>query len=432
MNAAPGSRAISSATQIDFGGSPYVCGDPVRPDRSDVFYGREELLLQIRRQVIQSGNVILLEGNRRTGKSTILRNLEGTVAIPGWLAAYCSLQGAGGSPEGAGVPTVEVFREIANAIAKAVFSLGGETPLPDGSKLPPGKSVGIAGACRKGISEKAAFSDLRDYIEVIFHRLENEDLGIVLMLDEFDKLQEGIDNGITSPQVPENIRFLVHTYPRFSAILTGMRRLKRLREQYWSALFGLGTRFPVAALAEEAARRLVCEPVEGILSYSSEAVNYTVDLTARQPFLLQCLCSRIFDIAERKNIRSITADVVTQAAEALVPNNEHFAFSWDYVGSDRRRLILAILNEAYGAIPSRSGLGDIQEMLGKYGIEIDDESLIQDMEILRELELVRLVKETGGGRYEIAGPLLGMWITNQQDIKALISRASSEAGDTDD
>ena len=41
------------------------------------------------------------------------------------------------------------------------------------------------------------------------------------MLDEFDKLQEGIDKQITSPQVPENIRFLVQSYPKFSAILRG-------------------------------------------------------------------------------------------------------------------------------------------------------------------------------------------------------------------
>ena len=60
------------------------------------------------------------------------------------------------------------------------------------------------------------------------------------MLDQFDKLQEGIDNGITSPQVPENIRYLVQTYPRFSAILTGSRSMKRLREEYSSALYGLG------------------------------------------------------------------------------------------------------------------------------------------------------------------------------------------------
>ena len=80
------------------------------------------------------------------------------------------------------------------------------------------------------------------------------------MLDEFDKLQEGIDSGITSPQVPENIRYLLHTYQGMSAILTGSRRLKRLREEYWSALFGFGHRISVSELPLEDARLLVTRP----------------------------------------------------------------------------------------------------------------------------------------------------------------------------
>lgn len=86
------------------------------------------------------------------------------------------------------------------------------------------------------------------------------------MLDEFEKLQEGNDRGITSPQVPKNIRFLVQTYSRFSAVLSGGRRLKQLREKYWSALYGIGTRFGVSSLPDPDARRLVV--VLGIMADS--------------------------------------------------------------------------------------------------------------------------------------------------------------------
>ena len=125
--------------------------------------------------------------------------------------------------------------------------------------------------------------------------LKPRDLSLLLMLDEFDKLQEGIEAGVTSKQVPENIRFLVQTYPRFSAILTGARRSRRMREDYWSALFGLGTRFGVSALNEGAARDLVVKPVKGRLSFSDEAVTRAISLAAHQPYILQCLCSRIFE-----------------------------------------------------------------------------------------------------------------------------------------
>src|SRR5262249_11477793 len=141
-------------------------------------------------------------------------------------------------------------------------------------------------ACEIGISEKSAFADFRDYLEILLSVIKPLKLRLVLMLDEFDKVQEGINSGVTSPQVPENIRFLIQTYPEFSAILSGSRRLKRLREKYWSALFGLGINVPVTALDVQSARKIVTEPVRDKLVYSNEAIERVVHLTARQPYLL--------------------------------------------------------------------------------------------------------------------------------------------------
>ncbi|MBF0185550.1 MAG: N-6 DNA methylase [Magnetococcales bacterium] len=415
----------------ELGGSPYVCGDPVGPTRDDVFFGREDLLECIRRQVMESGNVVLLEGNRRAGKSSILRHLEGTERIPGWMGIYCSLQGAEGSRDGIGVPTAEVFRTMAVSIAKGLASLGQETPLPNGDTLAAGKKLGIARACKQGIGEDAPFADFQEYLETALDVLQRHHLGLLLMTDEFDKLQEGIDHGVTSPQVPENIRFLVHEYPRFSAILTGSRRLKRLREEYWSALFGLGTRFGVTVLPEEAAHRLVTDPVKGRLSYSREAVAQACQLTARQPYLLQCLCNRIFDLAAQMKTRSITLDLVNQSAEAIVEDNEHFASLWDYVRSDRRRFLLALCQQKNLA-EVKLQIGVIQEQLSTYGVEISDDTLIEDLEFLRELELIDLVGQANGGHYQLAIPLMGTWIHRQQDFAALQTRARSETEDQRD
>ncbi|MDD3813126.1 MAG: N-6 DNA methylase [Desulfocapsaceae bacterium] len=412
----------------DLGASPYVCGDPIRPERNDVFFGREELLDQIRRQIVQSGNVVLLEGNRRAGKSSILRHLEGVGPIQGWLGVYCSLQGAEGSQDGVGVPTAAVFREIAISIAKAMVPLGIEVPLPDGSTLPPGKKIGIARACRQGISEEHSFADFRDYAEMALETMEERQLGILLMLDEFDKLQEGIDNGVTSPQVPENIRFLVQTYPGFSAILTGSRRLKRLRDEYWSALFGLGTRFGVTSLSLEAARHLVTEPVKGRLVYSREAAEWAIVLTNRQPFLLQSLCNRIFDMAAQLKHRSITLEMVNEAAALLADDNEHFRSLWTYSGSDRRRFILGLINkETDGADPLRFGV--LRELLSTHGVEVEDDTLSDDLEFLRELELVDLVGEGESGHYALAIPLMGKWIGRQHDFEVLKNKARMETED---
>ncbi len=44
----------------------------------------------------------------------------------------------------------------------------------------------------KGISKESPFTDFRDYTEVILDIASKHKLGILLMLDEFDKLQKAL------------------------------------------------------------------------------------------------------------------------------------------------------------------------------------------------------------------------------------------------
>lgn len=418
----------------ELGGSPYVTGSPLEPMFGhSVFYGRGELIDKISRQIATHGNVVLLEGNRRTGKTSILKHLEGRSAIPGWLAIYSSLQGAEGASMVVGVPTTEVFREIARSIATALTKLGIQAPLPNGQVIAVGKpALGVARACRDGISAESPFTDFRDYLELVLSILEPFNLGLVLMLDEFDKLQEGIDSGVTSPQVPENIRSLIQSYSKFSAILTGSRRLKRLREEYWSALYGLGTSIPVTVLDVDSARKVVIEPVRDQLTFSQAAIDRVIDITARHPYLMQCLCNRVFDYAVQTKSRSITESVVTDAAQRLVRDNEHFASLWDYAGQGpelgryRRQLIMLLCARSLKQ-NTLIGFGTLQEQLLQRGVDVTEEALDVDLTYLRELELVEFSGETGDGVYQLAIPLMADWIEQQQDGDVVASRARAEA-----
>jgi type I restriction enzyme M protein len=424
----------ASVRSAELGGSPYVTGSPLEPRHGhNVFYGREELIRQVSRQIAAQGNVVLLEGNRRAGKTSILKHLEGRTAIPAWLAVYSSLQGAEGAAQTVGIPTAEVFRELGRSVAAALIKLGVDVPLPNGQIVASGKAaLGVARACRDGISETSPFADFHEYLQLVLSVLEPLGLGLVLMLDEFDKLQEGIDNGVTSPQVPENIRFLIQTYPKFSAILTGSRRLKRLREEYWSALYGLGTNIPVTALDTESARNVVTQPVRDRLTFSNEAVDRVIEVTARQPYLMQCLCNRVFDYAVQTKVRSITLSIVNEAALGLVRDNEHFANLWDFAargpqtGRQRRQMILLICAMSFKQ-RTHVSFGTLQEQLVQTGVEVDEEALDADLGYLRELELIEFSGEIGDGQYRLAIPLMADWIEQQQDADVVTGRARAEA-----
>jgi len=290
-------RLTSKGDELE--SNPYSAGPPV--DRPEMFFGRRTLLEKIRRQlnVEHRANVILLEGNRRTGKSSVLKYLERPGELPGWIPAYCQFQRGEGDEKPLGLPTREVFYLIARALASAIHENGYPIEIPDLGRIEEGRffRFHLGKALNHYFANDRPFEALDVLIAGWLESIRPK--RALLMLDEFDKLQEGIDNKLTSPQVPENLRYLFHTYPSLSGILTGSRRLKRLREEYWSALFGLGFRIGLDPLEIEEAQALVTEPVKGQLVYVPGARDQVVTLCACQPFLIQSLCNRIFEYCAR-------------------------------------------------------------------------------------------------------------------------------------
>jgi type I restriction enzyme M protein len=426
----PGHATVTEPSIAPLQNSPYITGSPVKVDRKDVFMGRDRLLADIRHQIGHSGNVVLLEGNRRAGKSSILWHLEGCTSIPGWIGVYTSLQGTEGDSEekAKGVPTVEVFRTIATDAARSIQRHVGAVLLPNGLELK-GGMPGVVDAVRSAIRSDAPFTCFREYIEVLLDWLQSRALRLLLLLDEFDKLQEGIDSGITSPQVPENLRFLLQSDSRLTAILTSMKRLRRVREEYFSALYGLGTPFDVSALSRADAKVLVTQPVRGQLVYAANAVARAIELVACQPYLLQCLCEAVFRSAKSSGVRSITIDHVNDAATEVL-KNRHFNDLFKYAGTERRRFILALCRrEADGAPPLR--LSVIREKLSAHGIDVSQEQLTADLEWLTDLELLEFSGANRGESYSLAVPLMGLWI-DTLDYVGLMSKARAESAEMEE
>jgi hypothetical protein len=80
--------------------------------------------------VCGGSSVILLEGNRRTGKTSILKHLNKSPDLQGWVRVYCSFQSTEGQKGVAGVPTGEVFYSIARELILAVHEAGYACDIP--------------------------------------------------------------------------------------------------------------------------------------------------------------------------------------------------------------------------------------------------------------------------------------------------------------
>ena len=411
----------------DLGASPYIVGNPV--DRHEMFFGRTDIMDRIQRQLGASthANVILLEGNRRTGKTSILRQLGKEDVLPGWIPVYCSLQDAEGDDRTGGITTRNVFKLLARTTGWALSDAGVETWFPGLPERNTGRPYKLAfrDALNQTFVGEHAFETFELYLSAAVEAASPR--RVLLMLDEFDKLQEGIDAGITSPQVPENIRHLLQHQPGVSAIITGSRRLKRLREEYWSALFGLGYRIGVSSLSMDDARRLVTEPVEGRLAYLPQARDRLVELCARHPFLIQSLCNRVFEQAAATSASTVTVDAVQQAATEMVRDNEHFRTLWDYTGSARRGLLLALCDRLQEG-PDAVNLDLLEVELRKLGVPLRRiRELADDVTELRELELLDFDESYRTGTYRLAVPLMAQWLQMNVDFGDLVVRAREEA-----
>ena len=405
----------------DLGANPYSTGSEpeVRPK---MFFGREGVMAQIKRQLgaADHANTILLEGNRRTGKTSILKMIEKSDVPKDWIPVYCDLQST------AGVSAQELFRVLAQQTGEALHADGVEAWPSDTAGLASGLPFEIAfsRALSQAFAGERPFETFQLYVSAAVAAAGPR--RILYLIDEFDELQKNIDDGLISPQVPKNIRHLLQHQPGICAIITGSRRLKKLREDYWSALFGLGYRIGISALPIEDAKRLVTEPVTGKLRYLPQACDRLVELCARHPFLIQLLCSRVFDRAAAGGDRTITTDAVERSAGELVRDNEYFQTLWDDAGTERRRLLLMFCDRMAGGADAVN-LGLLEMNLQDRGVPVRDvKELADDLSELRELELLDFEDTERGGTYRLSVPLMAKWM-RQKDFDELVARARQEA-----
>lgn len=244
--------------------NPYHPGPPVTDSE---FYGRADLLKSIRRD-LEKTNVVLLQGQRRIGKTSFLRKIQSILTNKAedgnsFLPISFDIQPYIGD-------TLPMFQlHLAQAIAA-------ETPAiaPD-----PSTFTSDPKAFQKKWLPKAlkACGDRR----------------VILLVDEFDNLGEiRLNRAIDS--ILSFIATLVSDESSLKWILAVGRQIGSLPIQY-DAIISQATKVTLGRLTPTETERLVVEPVRGMLSFTPEAVERIYQLTCGQPHFIQALCSEIFD-----------------------------------------------------------------------------------------------------------------------------------------
>jgi hypothetical protein len=254
--------------------NPYVAGNPVGD--SPAFVGRVDVLREVLRVLRRSqDNAIVLYGQRRIGKTSILQHLAAWLPREGtYRPVYFDLQDKAPWPLG------RVLRELARSIAHALGQ-----PDPDGS-------TGFAEIL--GLDPETAFR--QEWLPAVLDSLPKGS-SLVLLFDEFDVLADPKVEQAAAAFFPYLRDLLTLDPQRLQFVFVIGRNVDDLASIALS-LFKGTLPWRVSLLSQEDTADLVrLSEKNGTLTWPDEAVEQVWQLTDGHPFLTQQLCSHVWERA---------------------------------------------------------------------------------------------------------------------------------------
>ena len=298
---------------------PYVTGTPLKSD--DVFVGRDDVFAFIRENLLgtHQNNAIILHGQRRTGKTSVLYRL-GRVMTDTHHAVLIDMQGK----PARGV--AEFLYSIADDI---IFTLEEADIFLD----PPE---------REDFEEAPEFFFRNRFLRQLKPHLEGKNL--LLLFDEFEELQSRVEDGRLSPDIFTFLRNLMQHEDHVDFVFSGTHKLEQLGAEYWSVLFNIAVYKPITFLSPNEVRRLVTEPIAQYnLEYDPLAVQKIARVTAGHPYFTQLVLHEAIVYHNETERNYLTVTDVDQVLRRIVERGEaHFKYIWAESSVEEQTILRAL------------------------------------------------------------------------------------------
>ncbi len=280
----------------------YSGGNPVEDKR--MFYGRRELLDRMTDQLQHggAGQCFVLYGQKRSGKSSVLRQLERRL-LPPVFTVNLTL-GA--------IDTAEADRSFIQLCIDEIYSrLVVDFNFVDLGKTWPSDR-------RVSESPIESFRRVIRATNLLLQRVAGyRKPKIVLLMDEFTYVYEYITEGLISPAFMRQWKALLQT-GTFSAVLVGQDSMPDFKGAYPNE-FGVTQDERLTYLDIDEARALADEPLrhKGASRYKGGSLDRVIELTAGAPFYLQVVCDQLVRRMNRERIEMITESLVEKVLADL-------------------------------------------------------------------------------------------------------------------
>ena len=368
--------------------SPYTPGKAV--DNPEMLYGRDDVLDWVDQNLsgLHQENILVLHGQRRTGKTSVLLELERREPKTPRVFVRFNLEVAELESTG------DLFYEMALQLHK---KLSTEYDVP----------------VREPIEEEYVsypwrrFRDFHDELQACLG-----DTSVVLMVDEFDILIDKVRKDIVTQDVFRHIRWLMQESRSLNFVFTGAYELSKMLLDHRSFLFNIAKQQRIGCLAKNDAKSLIIKPMAGLLHYHPLAVEKILRVTAGHPYYIQYICDKLVHLARDRRKNYVDLSDVNEALEKLVEEIPG-QIKWDYELLSRDEQVtmaaLAFVSDAWTSVPTR----DIETTLERHGFSVPNLS-----NVLRELKGQDFIQEKKVGQkheYRFRMELLRVWL-EQNDM----------------
>jgi hypothetical protein len=376
--------------------NPYRPGTPLRQN-STVFYGRKRLFKFIADNAggQSQRNVLILIGQRRTGKTSALLNLQ--QHLPDHLLpVYIDCQSLGVIP---GMPAL--FHDWAWVIADTLSLHDIELEVPELATW-----------------EQDPTGQFQRHFLPNIRSLLPQNTTLLLIFDEFEAFESLVEDNILPSNFFNFLRHLMQHSDGLSFIFVGTRRLEEMSADYWSVLFNIALYERIGYLNETAATQLITEPVAPHLVYDDLAIDKILRVTDGHPYFLQLVCYTLVKRANQERTGYVTISDVNAALDEMISLGEvHFAYIWQRSSYTEKVLLTAVAHmmERDRALHPQ----DFVDFLEPYGLQLNPAEVTAALNTLVEREIMGEVHEGTVTLYELRIGLVGLWTAKHKSLSKL-------------
>jgi hypothetical protein len=260
--------------------NPYIIGTPIRGDNTDWIFGRKDVFIFIRDSLDQDATRILLHGQRRIGKSSVLQQIPQQITGDECLFFQIDFQ------DESQTSIDRLIHKITSVIAETLEDLGyPKIDFPSVEAL----ETGLEDSWLQFIKEFRKLIDTKK---------------VVLLVDEFDVLNEANSPIKNNFELYRKLDDMLSRDERLCMISVCGRNIDELENIF--SLFKAAPVHEISFMEPEIAISTITRPVQGNIEYQEDAIQAILELSAGHPYFIQLICHSIFTQARRDYSQSIT------------------------------------------------------------------------------------------------------------------------------